>query len=133
MCGCSSFNGEWAKAPSPSGPTDIAGRWEGRWTSDKDGHTGSLKCVITKTADQCYRAHFAATYWKIFRFAYVAELKGVLEGNDIHLTGDEDLGKLAGGVYSYDGHADDANFKCTYKSKYDFGQFIMSRPAMEAK
>jgi len=133
LCGCSSFNREWASAPSPDGGIDIQGRWEGRWTSDKDGHTGSLKCVITETSDQRYRAHFAAVYWKVFHFAYVAELTGTLEGNAVHLTGEEDLGGLAGGVYSYDGLADSTRFNCNYTSKYDHGKFTLSRPAVETK
>ena len=133
LCGCSGFNREWANAPSPTGAIDIQGRWEGRWTSDKDGHTGSLKCVITETSDQRYRAHFAAVYWKVFHFAYVAELTGTLEGNAVHLTGEEDLGGLAGGVYSYDGLADSTRFNCNYTSKYDHGKFTLSRPAVETK
>jgi hypothetical protein len=131
LCGCSSFNREWAAAPVSR--VDIQGRWDGRWTSYKDGHTGSLKCVVTETSDQRYRAHFAAVYWKLFHFDYVAELKGTPEGTGIHLTGEENLGWLAGGVYSYDGHADSAEFNCNYASKYDNGKFILRRPAAEAK
>lgn len=129
MVGCSSFNGEWKAAPAAgTSPDDLKGRWQGHWKSDVDGHTGSLKCVVTQTADHCYRAHFAATYWKLFRFAYVAELTGVPRDGGIHLSGSQDLGWLAGGVYTYDGQANNAHFDCSYSSKYDHGKFVMTRP-----
>ena len=133
LVGCSSFNREWKTAPAATGPGDILGKWQGNWRSDKDDHTGSLKCVITKGDGDRYCAHFVATYWKIFTFAYDAELHGTPDRDSVHLVGEEDLGALAGGVYRYDGSANNTDFHCTYRSKYDYGKFIMSRPVEEAK
>ncbi len=129
LAGCSSFNREWKEAPAATSPGDIEGKWQGHWRSDKDDHTGSLRCVMTKTGDDRYCAHFVATYWKIFTFAYVAELQGTPQENSVHLSGAQDLGSLAGGVYKYDGTATNTDFNCTYSSKYDHGKFIMIRPA----
>jgi hypothetical protein len=128
LLGCSSFNRQWKNATAATGPGDITGKWQGHWRSDKDDHTGNLKCVVTKVDADRYCAHFVATYWKIFTFAYEAELTGNAEGNAIQLVGEQDLGSLAGGVYRYEGSANNSDFNCTYKSKYDFGKFIMSRP-----
>ncbi len=128
--GCSTFNRDWNAAGStPAGPADITGRWLGSWRSSADDHTGQLKCVITRQGPDRYRAHFAATYWKIFHFDYSTDLNGSPAVNgQVPLEGKENLGWLAGGVYNYSGHATADNFYCNYKSKYDFGVFQMKRP-----
>lgn len=131
LVGCSSFNREWKDARVATSPGDIEGKWQGHWRSDKDDHTGNLRCVVTRGEGDRYCAHFVATYWKIFAFAYVAELRGTPDGNAIHLSGAQDLGALAGGIYKYDGSATNSDFNCTYSSKYDEGKFIMSRPREE--
>ena len=127
--GCGHFQREWreaGKAESPSSP--VAGRWEGRWQSDSPGHGGNLKCVVTETAEHRYRAHFHATYKGILRFTYVAELHGGPSNNVVFFSGTADLGKLAGGVYKYDGSADGTNYLSRYDSSYDKGSFKMARP-----
>jgi hypothetical protein len=128
LAGCSSFNQQWKQAASNTGPGDIAGQWQGRWRSDKDDHTGDLKCIVTKLDGDRYCAYFVATYWKIFKFAYEAELSGKSDGNAVHLYGEQNLGALAGGIYKYDGTATSTDFNCKYSSKYDYGKFIMTRP-----
>ncbi len=134
LVGCSSFNREWNAAPAtPASPSDITGRWQGAWRSRADGHTGSLKCVVTEPSADHYRAHFLATYWKIFHFEYTTDLSAKPAVNGvIPLEGSENLGFFAGGVYHYTGHASAADFLCDYKSKYDFGTFTLTRPRFAA-
>jgi hypothetical protein len=129
LCGCSSFNREWGKAgPSPAQPDSIEGRWEGRWLSDANGHNGKLRCLLSRKPDGDYDARFRATYLKILHFSYTVPLK-VQQRDDVwHFQGREDLGWLAGGVYQYDGTATATNFYSTYRSRYDHGDFEMSRP-----
>lgn len=131
LAGCSSFNREWKGAAIATSPGEIQGKWLGHWRSDKDDHTGALQCVVTKGAGDTYCAHFVATYWKIFTFAYVAQLRGTPDGDAVKLSGDQDLGSLAGGIYRYEGSATNTDFNCTYSSKYDHGKFILSRPSEE--
>jgi hypothetical protein len=129
LCGCSSFNKEWKaaiKAPIPH--NSIEGPWTGEWRSEKNGHHGALRCVVSKASDTTYRAHYHAVYWKILRYSYVATLNGEKRNGAVHLRGEADLGKLAGGVYKYDGAATAAEFQSTYSSKYDHGKFEMRRP-----
>src|SRR5688572_24991428 len=69
--GCSSFHQKWKTAvhrPVPS--SGLAGPWEGRWVSEKNGHNGRLRCVMTQTGTNSYHTHFHAIFWKIFRAAY---------------------------------------------------------------
>ncbi|HUS34439.1 MAG TPA: hypothetical protein VM680_03710 [Verrucomicrobiae bacterium] len=129
LCGCSSFNKEWKaalKAPIPQ--NSIEGPWTGEWRSEKNGHHGALRCVVSKASEKTYRAHYHAVYWKILRFSYAATLNAEQTNGAVHLRGEANLGKLAGGVYKYDGSATSAEFRSTYSSKYDHGTFDMSRP-----
>jgi hypothetical protein len=130
LCGCSSFNKEWKAASSlPGSLNSIEGRWTGEWGSDRNGHRGELRCVVSKSSDATYRAHYHATFWKIFWFTYVAKLNGQETNGTVHLRGEANLGKLAGGVYKYEGTATPTEFRSTYASKHDHGTFDMSRPA----
>ena len=128
LCGCSTFNRDWKRAAQqPATPASIEGLWEGKWLSDVNGHTGRLRCLLSRESDSRYQARFRATYWKVFRFSYTVPLQ--FEQRDAwHFTGEENLGKLAGGVYRYEGHATPTNFFSTYHSKYDHGTFQMRRP-----
>jgi hypothetical protein len=105
----------------------MEGRWEGHWLSHVNGHTGKLRCILSQE-DDTYAARFRATYKKILRFSYTVPLQVEQTNGVWHFHGHEDLGKLAGGVYSYEGTATPTNFHSTYNSKYDHGVFEMQRP-----
>jgi hypothetical protein len=127
--GCSSFHDKWRSAQTEPLPSnDISGPWEGRWVSDKNQHTGRLRCVMSPAGEGAYDAHFHAVYWKIFRAAYHVPLSARREGDHLVFSGESDLGKLAGGVYTYEGKATTEHFDAKYRSKYDHGRFQMKRP-----
>jgi hypothetical protein len=127
--GCSTFYRDWDRAAGQLPPPDsIAGRWEGAWTSDVNAHTGRLRCLLNRENDTSYRARFRATYWKIFRFSYAVSLAVEERGGTWRISGEENLGKMAGGVYRYEGQVSPTNFHATYSSKYDHGTFEMKRP-----
>lgn len=130
LCGCSSFNRAWKQAANaPTPPDSIEGRWEGHWLSAKNGHNGNLRCLITKEAEGPYAARFRASYLKVLRFSYTVPLE-VTRSNDVwHFQGEADLGKIGGGIYRYVGTTTTTHFHSTYDSKYDHGDFEMSRPA----
>ena len=126
--GCSTFNREWKAAAVAADPAnDISGRWQGSWLSDANQHTGKLRCLVTKLDNHKYRARYHAIYWKILRFSYTVDLNAEERMGRYEFKGSADLGKLAGGVYSYEGHATPTNFFSTYLSKYDHGTFQMTR------
>lgn len=126
--GCS-FSRAWSKASKEPTPTnDITGRWEGKWLSDRNGHNGRLRCVVTHDETGQYQFHYHAVYWKILRAGYQVKLDVQREGDNFILKGNSDLGWLGGGVYDYEGKASPTNFFSTYKSKYDHGTFQMTRP-----
>jgi len=129
LCGCSSFNRDWRKAEhQPVALDSIEGRWEGSWISDVNGHNGKLRCLLTREEDSRYRARFRATYWKVLRFSYAVPLEFHPHDLGWELNGEANLGKLAGGVYYYEGRASLTNLHSTYRSKYDHGRFELRRP-----
>lgn len=130
--GCSSFNRGWKKAASAPTPTDsIAGRWEGTWRSDVNGHNGGLRCLMTPSTNGLFSARFHATYKLWFlpvSGSYTVPLSARANGGQWEFVGDADLGWYAGGHYRYRGNASDTNFFSTYDSKHDRGVFEMRRP-----
>jgi hypothetical protein len=127
--GCSSFDRAWAKsAHEPLMGNRLLGSWGGSWKSDANGHNGSLRCVITQKRDGTYKARFHAVYKKVIGFGYTATLQATETNGTFHFKGEADLGWWAGGVYQYEGHAEETNFFSTYRCKYDHGTFQMTRP-----
>lgn len=126
--GCSTFQREWNQTPSEvSKGFTMAGRWQGTWVSEKNGHHGELRCAMQPLQENRYRAHFHATYWGIFRFRYPVELAVEPGAGTNRFSGRANLGVLAGGEYRYEGSAGQGVFDATYRSKYDFGRFKMKR------
>lgn len=128
---CSGFGRDWrAAAREPAPAEGIGGRWEGRWVSEVNGHSGRLRAILTPTGAQTYRAHFHARYAGFLNFGYTVELTATNDATGrAHFQGSADLGKLAGGVYTYAGQADAQRFEATYQSRADHGRFEMQRPA----
>ena len=128
--GCSSFHSKWKTAVrQPIPAQDMAGPWEGRWVSAKNGHTGRLRCVMTQASPNLYQAHFHATFWKVLRAAYEVPFAATNTAGRFQFSGESNLGKLGGGRYAYEGTATPSNFDAAYQSKYDHGRFEMARPS----
>lgn len=128
VTGCSSFNREWKRAATqPASAAGLDGRWDGRWLSEADGHYGRLRCIITKSNNDDYRARFHANFLKILSYGYTVSLKAERTNDAFQFRGQANLGWLAGGLYTYEGHADATNFSSTYSCKRDHGTFQMRR------
>jgi len=127
--GCSSFHREWrAGGKRPEATGKITGRWEGTWRSEANGHHGRLRCLISQAPKGDCQAWFYANYLRILHFSYKVNLAITTNADEFHFEGQADLGKLAGGLYHYEGHATGDRFLSSYKCERDHGQFEMSRP-----
>lgn len=130
LTGCSTaFNKEWKAAllsPAPAG--DLAGAWEGTWSSAPTGHAGRLRCIMVRKSATEYDAKFRANYKKVLSFGYTVPMDVQKVGDSWKFSGEADLGKLAGGVYTYEGAAGARQFFSTYHCEKDHGQFRMTRP-----
>jgi hypothetical protein len=130
LAGGCTFNHAWTEAAKERYSTNsLLGSWEGTWLSEVNGHSGNLRCVVTLKDDGTYRARFHATYKKVLGFGYKVPLKATETNGVFRFNGEADLGWWAGGVYNYEGYAEDTNFFSTYRCKYDHGTFQMMRPA----
>ena len=135
VTGCSSFNREWRDAAKQTAPTTgISGRWEGRWHSDANGHHDKLRAIITAAETNRFDVKFDAafkhwlTLFITIHAGYTVQMEASISTNGVAFHGSENLGFLAGGLYTYEGRSDATNFFSTYKSKYDWGAFEMKRP-----
>ena len=133
FAGCSTFNRDWKSAASTTSTNVLAGRWQGTWLSDANGHTEQLRCLVTQTGATNYSARFQAKYKRGFRFTFNYTVPLVVESGSsaVIFRGEADLGWAAGGVYCYEGNADSTNFFSIYECKYDRGTFRMTRPGAE--
>lgn len=129
LAGCFSFNRDWkAAVREPLPQDDITGPWEGKWTSEENGHNDRLRCIIRPGSTNTYDARFRANYRKVLHFSYTVPLQAKRIDGAYAFSGQADLGKLAGGLYTYEGTATPTNYFSTYHSKYDHGTFEMHRP-----
>ena len=134
MVGCSSFNRDWdALADASDSTDDIVGRWDGTWTSEQTGHSGRLRCIVTRIDEQHYDARFHAVYGAIFTFGYDVPLEVKPDEGGVSFRGSADLGFMAGGEYRYRGEATPTDFKATYHAESDHGTFAMKRPVNKPK
>lgn len=127
--GCSTFQSDWKTLVSqPVRTASIEGCWDGTWKSDVNGHTGRLRCILTKQAAGTYQARFHAQYNQILSFGYTVTLTGQATGTTFTFNGEANLGWWAGGRYQYAGEISPTNFFSTYECRYDHGIFQMYRP-----
>ena len=130
-CGCSQFETDWrsdAVRKVDAGRDELAGRWKGGWKSEKSGHGGSLRAIVTKLDENTYRARFDASWAMLMRFGYEMKLTPDRQDGVAYLNGEQNIGEKFGGVYQYEGKADGKIYRCNYRTKNDYGQFRMTRP-----
>jgi hypothetical protein len=128
LTGCA-FDRVWSEAQQYSYPEhELAGCWEGTWQSDYNGHHGSLRAVITKQNEGVYNAHFKATFAVLIPYEFEIAFFVSHDGQIYTFEGTQDLGRLAGGVYTYNGTASSTDFRSFYSAdNKDHGTFTMQK------
>ena len=130
VAGCgTTFDRDWESAPKAAG--GLEGAWDGTWLSDESGHTGSLRCIITRREDRGFDARYFATYgWFLFWFGfeYTIPTTAVADGNAWLLRGSAMLDSwIAGGLYEYEARVEQGEYVASYRSSFDRGIFRMKR------
>lgn len=126
--GCSTFDRDWeAMAQSDNATAGLEGRWNGTWLSDANGHTGGLRCILSKDEEGTLQARYHATWACCFTFEYSVPITATQEGDTYRFLGEADLGWLAGGLYVYEGDVTGDQFSSTYRCERDHGTFQMIR------
>ena len=121
--GCSSFDRAWQNPPVQS--AGIAGRWEGRWQSERTGHNGRLRAIITPQSPPRYHGRFRAAYRSVLSAEYGVMLDVQQRGPRYNFLGAANLGVW--GRYETTGYATATQFHANYRSKFDYGTFEMER------
>lgn len=123
---CRDFGKRWDAARRLDAQ-GISGCWDGEWLSKATGHRGRLRCVVDPVAPALWRMYFRAEYARVLRACYSTDFT-VAQGDDRWtFRGGSDLGALAGGAYTYEGHATLTDMVCSYRSARDHGEFRLKR------
>ncbi|MBA2306454.1 MAG: hypothetical protein H0W08_28020 [Acidobacteria bacterium] len=123
---CRDFQNRWDTA-MPLGREGISGCWDGEWISAASGHRGRLRCVVNPVAPTLWKMHFRGDYAKVFRACYSTDFTVVQEPGRWTFSGGSELGALAGGRYTYTGHATLDQLVCEYRSARDHGELRLAR------
>lgn len=126
VVGCSNFDKNWRAAGEKSVAPNMEGRWEGTWSSSAGHGGGKLRCLMRKT-EEGYEAQYRATYWGIFNAEYTVIMRTLERDGKLLLTGQHDLGLLAGGKYEFAGEMSGEQFVANYRSAFDAGEFRLLR------
>lgn len=132
-CG-TGFRKAWNQAPAAAG---VAGKWEGTWLSAVNGHTGTLKCVVTPrpgakdsggaAGGRPHTFYYRATWKKILSGSYQAVHHVQDKGGAQIFKGDHQMPDWAGGKYHYEGTVKGDEFNACYECALDRGTFTMKR------
>ncbi|MAB80362.1 MAG: hypothetical protein CMJ89_13495 [Planctomycetes bacterium] len=127
-CGTFKYNRAWSRFEAAPQSAGFEGRWKGEWKSDWNGHSGKLRCMVSLEEENRYLAWFHSTYG-IFSFRHKVIFTLTEESDDqLQFEGEEDLGKMVGGVYRYRGTVSGDAFGATYAADNgDHGVFDMTR------
>ena len=105
----------------------LGGCWSGSWLSCKNGHNGKLRATFCRINEKQVQAVFVGSFAKIMPFRYKATLDIVHEEEGmIKLRGSQRLGPIMG-TFCYEATITGDQFKATYSSKRDCGQWNMTR------
>jgi hypothetical protein len=110
-----------------AGARDLSGCWDGCWTSHTTGHNGQLQAVITPCRGNTFHVRFHGTFFKLLSFEYEIDMTGTPTESGYAISGQKDLGKLAGGMFYYSGYVRGDDFVVTYRTCKDHGVFVMKR------
>ena len=90
-----------------------------------------LRCLIEKKGGNLHETRFHAKYkWGILTvgYPYTMEMTITQDGAEYQFTGEADLGKLAGGVYQYNGTGTTNQITINFRCPKDHGTFRLQRP-----
>ena len=127
------YNRRWniaAQQTATTNPTDLAGAWEGTWSSEPTGHTGTLRAIVTpvtRSTAASYHFEYKATWKRVLSAVFHADHLAKWKDGRSTLSGEKDLGRY-GGVFNFTGTATPKVFHAKYEAKLDHGVFEMKRP-----
>jgi hypothetical protein len=130
-CGAVRFQRAWSSWEPPAETTGMEGRWRGEWRSEWNGHSGGLRCLVTRLDDGQCNAWFYSTYALLLFFQNEVRLDVQREGDGtLRFAGEQDLGAAVGGLYRYEGTVVGDHFEARFQAENgDHGVFELERVA----
>jgi hypothetical protein len=127
--GCSTFDADWEAACSASyGIDSIEGPWQGTWKSEATGQTGDVRCIVSDAPEGGYTVRMHVKYALIFSGEESIPITIQNDREVIRFHGTVDQGAFGGGVLRYDGQVDNGQYTAKYRSRYDYGNYALTRP-----
>lgn len=128
FAGCA-FERQWQSARQfNSLEYELAGCWEGTWQSQVNHRQGSIRAIITRQGQNCYHAHFRTSCVSVIPVEFEMPLYVSDEGAVYSFEGEQDLGRLAGGVFVCSGRASGCELSAEYLSdRGDSGRLTLTR------
>jgi len=83
------------------GRRSVAGRWDGRWLSEANGHHGNLRCLMTRESEERCQARFSRDVRRRLSFQLHRAADLAAARRRVGTQREANLGKLAGGAYYY--------------------------------
>ncbi len=133
LCGCRSFEKDWAAVPASAGGTGnqalgtaslpITGRWIGTWQNTNNTHAGPLRAVVWQESENRLRARFHAG-WGSRSGSFTSPLDGAWNGSRYAFTGRR---RIFGVLIETTGDITADNFSARYDSRFDRGTFTLHR------
>lgn len=133
LAACSPFQRDFRRVADEGRPDGPTGAWQGRWTSEMNGHSGPLWCLVSPTVEEGGKAgRFDFRYragWGMFRFGdYTHRGAGWMDGGVMRVGGEMKLPDAVG-TYRIDGTLSPDRFSARFESdRGDRGRIELSRP-----
>ena len=129
-CASPDFRDSWRQATSTPTPNDITGAWEGTWKSEQTGHTGNLRCLVTRDtkSPSDHSFHYWASWKHLVSGEFTVNYPVNQRGGKSSFGGRHNLGKALGGTFSHNAVATPTTYDATYSAAKDQGTFTLVRP-----
>jgi hypothetical protein len=128
LSSCTGIPAGWSEAKRSSGTDPVSGAWIGTWRSEKSGHTGGLRCVVTRQDPVTCHFRYRASWAKILCAGFSLNSSVRPDGKGGYtVIGSKDLGKLFGGVFTCKGTIREGVFQSHYEAKLDHGIMEMRK------
>ncbi len=105
---------------------DPSGRWKGRWISNSNGHTGTIRARITPASTGGYNALYAGRFALVVPFIYRSQLTAVETSCGTVYVAEKKLGPLLGS-YRTQAVIQGGSFNANWSTNGDTGSIIMQR------
>ena len=126
VCGCGGL-GQTTAGESEQGVQSIEGLWVGKWYCEKTGHSGPLRCKLTRITEGQYKAQYDGLYAGFIPFWYSVKKEVTRNDGVVYMKAEENLGWFGGGLFKYEGEIKDEKYHMRYDSKHYAGTFELER------